>query len=32
MMGFSFEVNHRFIDGADIGRFSAELEKLMSEL
>ena len=32
MMGFSFEVNHRFVDGADIGRFAAELEKLMNEL
>ena len=32
MMGFSLEVNHRFIDGADIGRFTAELEKLMDEL
>lgn len=32
MMGFSVEVNHRFVDGADIGRFTAELEKLMNEL
>ena len=32
MMGFAFEVNHRFIDGADIGRFAAELERLMAEL
>lgn len=32
MMGFSLEVNHRFIDGADIGRFAQELEGLMAEL
>ena len=32
MMGFALEVNHRFIDGADIGRFAAELERLMDEL
>ena len=32
MMGFSFEVNHRFVDGADIGRFAAELERMMAEL
>ena len=32
MMGFSLEVNHRFIDGADIGRFTQELERLMDEL
>ena len=32
MMGICFEVNHRFVDGADIGRFAAELEKLMAEL
>lgn len=32
MLGFSFEVNHRFVDGADIGRFAAELEKMMNEL
>lgn len=32
ILGISLEVNHRFIDGADIGRFSAELDKLMAEL
>ena len=32
MMGFSLEVNHRFIDGADIGKFALELERLMEEL
>ena len=32
MMGFSLEVNHRFIDGADLGRFAEELEKLMAQL
>lgn len=32
MMGISLEVNHRFIDGADIGKFSLELERLMAEL
>lgn len=31
-MGFAVEVNHRFVDGADVGRFAAELEKLMQEL
>ena len=32
MMGFCFEVNHRFVDGADVGKFAAELENLMAEL
>ncbi len=32
MMGISVEANHRFIDGADIGKFSAELDSLMAEL
>ncbi len=32
MLGISVEANHRFIDGADIGKFSAELDKLMAEL
>lgn len=32
MLGISVEVNHRFVDGADIGKFSEELEKLMAEL
>lgn len=31
-LGISLEVNHRFIDGADIGRFSAELDRLIAEL
>lgn len=29
---FCFEVNHRFVDGRDIGRFAEELERLMDEL
>lgn len=32
MLGISLEVNHCFIDGADIGKFSMELERLMNEL
>lgn len=32
MLGMSVEVNHRFIDGADVGRFAAELERLMAAL
>ncbi len=32
MLGFSIEVNHRFIDGVHIGMFAQELEKLMAEL
>lgn len=32
MLGISMEVNHRFIDGADIGKFAFELERLMEEL
>ncbi len=32
MLGFSLEVNHRFIDGAHVGAFAAQLEKLMGQL
>ena len=31
-LGFSLEVNHRFIDGLHIGLFAKELEKLMEKL
>ena len=30
-LGMAFEVNHRFVDGADIGRFATEFEKLTKE-
>ncbi|MDO4816611.1 MAG: CatA-like O-acetyltransferase [Bacillota bacterium] len=32
VLGISLELNHRFCDGVHIGKFSAELEKLISEL
>lgn len=32
VLGMSLEVNHRFVDGADIGAFAAELDRLMDEL
>ncbi|MBR3474043.1 MAG: chloramphenicol acetyltransferase [Oscillospiraceae bacterium] len=32
MLGLSVEVNHRFIDGAHIGQFARELERMMAEL
>ena len=32
MLGLSIEVNHRFIDGAHIGLFVQELERLIAEL
>lgn len=31
-LGLSIEVNHRFIDGAHIGRFAEELERMIAEL
>jgi len=31
-LGMSVEVNHRFVDGADIGAFVGRLEELISEL
>lgn len=31
-LGFSMELNHRFIDGIHIGQFAAALEKLIDEL
>ena len=31
-LGLSVEVNHRFIDGAHIGRFAQELERMIAEL
>ena len=32
MLGMSVEVNHRFVDGADIGAFAERLEKSIAEL
>ena len=32
LLGMSLEVNHRFVDGADVGKFAAELTRLMDEL
>lgn len=32
LLGYSMEVNHRFVDGIHIGAFVTELEKLISEL
>jgi chloramphenicol O-acetyltransferase type A len=32
MLGMSVEVNHRFVDGADIGAFVGRLEKKLAEL
>ena len=32
MLGYSVEVNHRFIDGLHIGLFAKELERLIAEL
>ena len=32
LLGYSMEVNHRFIDGIHIEAFVTELEKLISEL
>lgn len=32
VLGMSLELNHRFCDGVHIGKFAAELERLISEL
>ena len=32
MLGMSVEVNHRFVDGADIGAFVGRLEEKLAEL
>ena len=32
MLGLSVEVNHRFVDGADIGAFAKRLEEKIAEL
>ena len=32
VLGFSMELNHRFVDGVHIGKFAAEMEKLIQEL
>ena len=32
MLGYSVEVNHRFVDGLHIGLFAKELERLIAEL
>ena len=32
VLGFSLEVNHRFIDGLHIGQFARELERMIGEL
>jgi chloramphenicol O-acetyltransferase type A len=31
-LGMSVEVNHRFVDGADIGAFAERLERLIAAL
>ena len=31
-LGFSLEVNHRFVDGYHVGRFARELDRLIAEL
>ena len=31
-LGMSLELNHRFCDGVHMGRFAAELERLINEL